>query len=426
MTNEQDGVCKTVLPNGLVVITEPMSHVRSVSVGIWVRTGSRREPEIMGGISHFIEHMVFKGTERRTCEEIAQTMDSVGGLLDAFTTKEIVCFNAKVLDEHLPLAFDVISDMLLRPLFAEPELEREKRVVLEEIKMDEDNPETSANELFLQGIWKGHALGRPILGTRKSVAGFGRDTLMGWFRQCYVPNEILIAAAGNVEHARLVEMAAAQFGNLTSGPDGLREQPPRPLAPIRTKRRRSLEQAHVFVGAPAFSATDPRRYAMAVMNNILGSGMSSRLFQNIRERQGLAYAVMSETMSYRDTGLLSVYAGTSSDKVERLVRSVIDEFRRMKQEPVSEEELSRSKAQLKGSLTLSLESTGARMSNRARQEIYLSQFVPLEEIFAEIDAVSAEQVQQLAQEIFLTDRIALAALGRLQDSFQPTRDLLAC
>jgi predicted Zn-dependent peptidase len=423
--NEQDRLQKTVLPNGLVVISETMPQFRSVSVGIWVRTGSRSEPEDVSGISHFIEHMVFKGTERRSCEEIAATMDSVGGMLDAFTTKEIVCFSAKVLDEHLPLAFDVITDLVLRPLFAAPELEREKRVVLEEIKMDEDNPETSVNELFLQSVWKGHALGRPILGTRKTVEGFGRGSVLDWFRQSYVPNEIVVSAAGNVEHAHLVELAQSAFGTLSSGPDGKRESPPKAHAPIQVRRKRSLEQAHIFLGVPAFAATDPRRYALAVLNNILGSGMSSRLFQNIRERQGLAYAVLSETMPYRDTGLLSVYAGTSGEKVERLVRSVIDEFRRMKEEPVSDEELLRAKAQLKGSLTLSLESTGARMSNRARQEIYFGRFFAMDEIFTSIDAVSSEHVRQLAREIFLTDRIALAALGRL-DGFQPARDLLAC
>lgn len=422
---EVDTLQRTVLPNGLVVISETMPLFRSVSVGIWIKTGSRSEPEAFGGISHFIEHMVFKGTERRSCEEIAGTVDSVGGLLDAFTTKELVCFNAKVLDEHLPLAFEVISDLVLRPLFEAPELEREKRVVLEEIKMDEDNPETSVNELFLQGVWKGHALGRPILGTRQTVKAFGRGNVLDWFRQSYVPNEIVISAAGNVEHARLVELAAAEFGSLTNRPNGNHKTPPKAHAPIQVRRKSSLEQAHVFLGVPAFAATDPRRYALAVLNNILGSGMSSRLFQNIRERQGLAYAVMSETIPYSDVGLLSVYAGTSGDKVEPLVRSVTDEFRRMKQEPVSDEELTRAKAQLKGSLTLSLESTGARMSNRARQEIYFGSFLSVEEIFASIDAVSSEDVRQLAEQVFLTDRIALAALGRL-DGFRPGRELLAC
>ncbi len=425
MTIEQDGVCRTVLPNGLVIISETMRHFRSVSVGFWVRNGSRREPEEMGGISHFIEHMVFKGTERRSCEEIASAVDSVGGLLDAFTTKEVVCFSAKVLDKHLPLAFDVLSDLVLRPVFAADDLEREKRVVLEEIKMDEDNPETSVNELFLQGFWKGHGLGRPILGTRETVEGFGRENVFDWFRKSYVPNQILIAAAGNVEHAHLVDLAMEAFGSLSPSPNGNKELPPKPHALIQVRRKRSLEQVHVFLGVPAFRVADPRRFAMSVVNSILGSGMSSRLFQNIRERQGLAYAVMSDTMPYRDAGLLSVYAGTSGEKVEGLVRSVVDEFRRMKQEPVSAEELQRAKDQIKGSLTLSLESTGARMSNRTRQELYYGKFQPLEEIFASIDQVTAEQVQELSREIFVTSRIALAAFGRL-DGFRPNRDLLAC
>ena len=220
MTNELDAVRRTLLPNGLVVISERMPHFRSVSVGIWVRTGSRREPAERNGISHFIEHMVFKGTARRSCEEIARTMDSVGGMLDAFTTKEMVCFNAKVLDEHLPLAFDVISDMVLDPLFPAQEIEREKSVVLEEIKMDEDNPEAMVNEAFLQSVWAGHSLGRPILGTRETVANFEQVKVFDWFRRSYVPNEIVVSAAGNVEHERLVELAAGACAQLESATGG--------------------------------------------------------------------------------------------------------------------------------------------------------------------------------------------------------------
>ncbi len=425
MNNELDAVRRTVLPNGLVVISERMPQFRSVSVGIWVRTGSRSEPAEINGISHFIEHMVFKGTERRTCEEIAGTLDSVGGMLDAFTTKEIVCFNAKVLDEHLPLAFDVISDMVLRPLFAAPEIEREKLVVLEEIKMDEDNPETQINEEFLQGFWAGHPLGRPILGTRETVEGFEREKVFTWFRRSYTPNEIVISAAGNVDHARLVDLVAGAFGPLPTGNDGHRPIPPKPRAPMVVRRKDGLEQAHVCMGVPAFEAKDQRRYAAALMNNVLGAGMSSRLFQNIRERQGLAYAVFSEFSPYHDAGLFSVYAGTGATKVERVVRSVIGELRRLKEEPVGAEELLRAKQQLKGSMTLSLESTGSRMGNRARQEIYYGRFHTFEEIFAEVDAVTSEEVQQVARELFAPERIALAALGKL-DGFQPDRELLAC
>jgi predicted Zn-dependent peptidase len=423
--NELDAVRRTLLPNGLVVISERMPHFRSVSVGIWVRTGSRREPAERNGISHFIEHMVFKGTGRRSCEDIARTMDSVGGMLDAFTTKEMVCFNAKVLDEHLPLAFDVISDMVLDPLFPAPEIEREKSVVLEEIKMDEDNPEALVNEAFLQNVWAGHALGRPILGTRETVGNFEQVRVFDWFRRSYVPNEIVLSAAGNVEHERLVELAAAAFGKLTSAPNGDHEAPPEPRPAVVVRQKAALEQAHVCMGVPAFSVSDSRRFATALLNTLLGAGMSSRLFQNIRERQGLAYAVFSEMTSYQDTGLLTVYAGTGGDKVEGLVRSVVDEFRRLKREPVSDEELGRAKEQLKGSMTLSLESTGSRMGNRARQEMYFGRFYSLEQIFASVDAVSSEDLQQVAVELFMPERIALAALGQL-DGFRPDRDLLAC
>ena len=425
MTNELDAVRRTLLPNGLVVISERMPHFRSASVGIWVRTGSRREPAERNGISHFIEHMVFKGTARRSCEEIARTIDSVGGMLDAFTTKEMVCFNAKVLDEHLPLAFDVISDMVLDPLFPELEIDREKSVVLEEIKMDEDTPEALVNEAFLQNVWEGHSLGRPILGTRETVANFEQVKVFDWFRRCYLPNEIVVSAAGNVEHERLVELAAAAFGPLESAPNGHMEEPPEPRAPLVVRQKPALEQAHVCLGVPAFSVTDHRRFASALLNTILGAGMSSRLFQNIRERQGLAYAVFSEMTLYHDTGLLTVYAGTGGEKLEGLVRSVMEEFRRFKKEPVGDEELTRAKEQLKGSMTLSLESTGSRMGNRARQEMYFGRFYSLEQIFASVDAVSSEELQQVAGELFTPERIALAALGQL-DGFRPNRDLLAC
>jgi predicted Zn-dependent peptidase len=425
MTNELDAVRRTLLPNGLVVISERMPQFRSVSVGIWVRTGSRSEPAEMNGVSHFIEHMVFKGTERRSCEEIAGTLDSVGGMLDAFTTKEMVCFNAKVLDEHLPLAFDVISDMVLRPLFAATELEREKHVVLEEIKMDEDNPETLINEAFLQGFWEGHSLGRPILGTRETVEKFERAGVSEWFRRWYTPNEIVISAAGNVEHARLVDLAMGAFGLLPSGSDGYRRIAPQPRAPVVVRHKEGLEQAHVCMGVPAFPVGDPRRFAAALLNNVLGAGMSSRLFQNIRERQGLAYAVFSEWSAYHDAGLFSVYAGTGADKAERVVRSVIGELRRLKDEPVSAAELLRAKQQLKGSTTLSLESTGSRMGNRARQEIYFGRFHTIEEVFALVDRVTSEELQAVARELFQPERIALAVLGRL-DGFRPDRELLAC
>jgi len=425
MGDDLRDIQKRVLPNGLVVITETMPHVRSVSVGIWIRTGSRREPSELNGISHFIEHMVFKGTERRTAEEIARSMDSVGGMLDAFTAKELVCFNARVLDEHLPIAFDVISDLVLRPRFAEEDIAKEKQVVLEEIKMDQDDPDYLVHEIFTQNFWRGHSLGQPILGTRETVRGFTRESLFACFRPWYAPNNTVITAAGHLDHARLVEMAEREFAGFKPAAADGADAPPRTHARITTRTKSELEQVHICLGVPSYPLAHERRFAAAVLNNILGGGMSSRLFQNIREKQGLAYAVFSELSPYRDTGLLSVYAGTARETAGDVVRLVIKEFRSLRQEPVGAEELRRAKDHLKGSLMLSLESTGSRMSHLARQEMYFGRFFTLDEILASIEGVSREDVQQLAQEFFIPEQIGVTVLGNL-DGFHLTRDHLAC
>src|SRR5712692_5923567 len=393
-----NNVHRDVLPNGLVVIPEPMQHVRSVTVGIWVRSGSRAEPAERNGNSHFIEHMVFKGTERRTAEEIARSVDSVGGMLDAFTAKEMICFNAKVLDEHLAIAFDVLSDLLLRPRFADDDIVKEKQVVLEEIKMDQDNPDSLVHEIFTQNFWRDHPLGKPILGTPATVKRFTRDALFGCFRPWYAPNNMVVTAAGHLEHARLLDLVAREFSALGPAEAPAAGSAPRAHARITTKTKRELEQVHICIGVPSYPMAHERRFAAAVLNNILGGGMSSRLFQNIREKQGLAYAVFSELSPYRDTGLLSIYAGTGRENAGQVVRLVTEEFRNLKHQPVNEEELRRAKDNLKGSLVLSLESTSARMSNLARQEMYFGRFFTPDELLASIEQVTREEVQQIAQE----------------------------
>jgi predicted Zn-dependent peptidase len=425
MLNAPRDIEKHVLPNGLVVITESMLHVRSVSVGIWIRTGSRREPAELNGITHFIEHMVFKGTERRSAEEIACSMDSMGGMLDAFTAKEMICFNAKVLDQHLPIAFDVLSDLVLRPRFAEEDIVKEKQVVLEEIKMDQDNPDYLVHEIFTQNFWQGHPLGKPILGTRETVKAFTRESLLACFRQWYAPNNIVITAAGHLEHARLVELVAREFGELAPVPNGHADTAPRAHARITTRTKRELEQVHICLGVPSYPIAHERRFAGSVLNNILGGAMSSRLFQNVREKQGLAYAVFSEMNPYRDAGMLSIYAGTALETAEQVVRLVAEEFRNLKKLPVSEEELRRAKDHLKGSLMLSLESTSSRMSRLARQEIYFDRFFTLDEMLASIEGVTREDVQQIALEFFNSKRIGVTILGNL-GGLNVTRDLLAC
>jgi predicted Zn-dependent peptidase len=412
------------LPNGLVVVTEKMPQVRSASVGIWLGTGSRGESPESNGIAHFIEHMVFKGTERRTAEEIAQSMDSLGGMLDAFTAKEMTCFNAKVLDEHLPLAFDVLSDLVLRPRFEPEDIVKEKQVVLEEIKMDEDNPENVIHEMFTQNFWRGHPLGLPILGTPETVPQFSRETLLERFHSWYTPNNMVITAAGNLEHARLIDMAARAFSEAPRAGDGKTHTPPQSHASVEQRHKPELEQAHIVLGVPSYPLAHERRYAASLLNIILGGGMSSRLFQNIRERQGLAYAIFSEVSPYTDSGVLSVYAGTSPESAELLIRSVVQEFRQIRREAVSDAELRRAKDHLKGSMMLSLESTSARISNLARQVMYFDRFLSFDEMLASIEIVTREEVLSIAQDFFAPGRLALTVLGNLKD-FRVTPEWLA-
>jgi predicted Zn-dependent peptidase len=425
MTTEARDIQKRVLPNGLVVLTEPMHHVRSVSVGVWIRTGSRREAPEENGLAHFIEHMVFKGTERRSAEDIAREMDSVGGMLDAFTSKEQICFNAKVLDEHLPIAFDVIADLILRPKFDSDDVKKERQVVLEEIKMDLDNPEYLLHDIFTRGFWPEHPLGRPILGTPETVRKFNREALRNRFRHWFAPDRLVLSAAGNVTHESVLELVEREFGGLST--DGRLEEGSAPStnAPIHLESKRDLEQVHVCIGVPSVPLAHERRFGVAVMNNLLGGGMSSRLFQNIREKQGLAYAVFSELTPYSDAGMLTVYAGTAKETVGQVIDLVIKEFRTLKESPIAEEELLRAKNHLKGSLMLSLESTSARMSNLARQELYFGKFYSLDEILKSIDAVTREEVQSLAREFFRPEQIAVTVLGPL-NGFTLDRSRLSC
>ena len=412
------------LPNGVVIVTEKMPHVRSVSVGIWLATGSRAESPDRNGIAHFIEHMVFKGTRKRTAEQIAQSVDSVGGMLDAFTAKEMTCFSAKVLDEHLPVAVDVLSDLVLHPRFDPEDIAKEKQVVLEEIKMEEDNPEYLIHELFTQNFWRGHPLGRPILGTPETVSQFSQDAAFESFGEWYAPNRVVVTAAGNLEHGRLVDLVATEFDGAARSSAPVKPKPPENQATIEQRDKKELEQVHIVLGVPSYPLAHERRYAASLLNVILGGGMSSRLFQNIRERQGLAYAIESDLSPYTDSGVLSVYAGTSRESAAQLIRSVSDEFRSVRNDGVSAEELRRAKDHLKGSMMLSLESTSSRMSNLARQTMYLHRFISLDEMLSSIEKVTREEVHAIARDFFEPSRITLTVLGSL-NGFRASRDLLA-
>jgi predicted Zn-dependent peptidase len=415
----------TTLSNGVRVITEAMPHVRSVAVGIWIGTGSRRETPERNGISHFIEHMLFKGTVRRSAEDIARSVDSIGGNLDAFTAKELVCFNTKVLDQHLSLAFDVLADLVLNPLFREEDIEKEKGVILEEIKMEADSPDYLVHEIFSANFWKDHPLGKPILGTRETVKRFDRNAVMEYYSAAYVPSGLIVTAAGNLTHERLVALVREHFEDQKPGAPLPPETAPNTHARIALRSKKSLEQVHLCLGVPSYPLPHQERFACYVLNTLLGGGMSSRLFQNIRERQGLAYAVFSELNPYRDTGCLSIYAGTSLESARQVVESILKEFRQLKENPIPDEELRRAKDHLKGSLMLSLESTASRMSNLARQEMYFGRFFTLDELVESIESVTAGDVQRIAQTFFDPKQIALTILGNLEN-FRIGREDFVC
>ncbi|OLD20570.1 MAG: peptidase M16 [Acidobacteria bacterium] len=425
MVEEKRNIHREVLPNGLIVLTEEMQHIRSVSIGIWIKTGSRDEDLQWNGISHFIEHMVFKGTKHRSAEEIARQVDSIGGNMDAFTAKECVCFNVKVLDDHLPIAMDVLSDLVLNPVFDGADITRERGVILEEIKMDEDSPDYLVHEIFTQNFWKDHPLGKPILGTKETVKKFEQPVVLDFYGQRFAPGNLIICAAGNLKHAQFVELVNKHFAQMPPKKNGFHSPQPKIVPRIIMRNKKALEQVQICVGVPSHPIAHGKRYASYILNTLLGGGMSSRLFQNIRERQGLAYAIYSDLNPYRDTGCLSVYAGTSRESAGKVVQSIVSEFRKLKTETVPPEELRRAKDQLKGSLMLSLESSTARMSNLARQEMYFDRFYTLDELIEKIEGVTAEELKELAEQFFHTDSIAVTVLGNL-NGLKLTREQLAC
>jgi predicted Zn-dependent peptidase len=424
MTNERN-LRRTVLPNGLIVLTERMDHLRSVAMGVWIKSGSRCETAESNGISHFVEHMLFKGTRSRTAQQIAREMDSIGGNLDAFTGKETICFNVKSLSDHVPIALDVLTDLVLNPVFAPADIERERGVILEEIKMDEDNPDILVHELFTQSFWRDHPLGKPILGTKATVANLDQKSLFDYHSDRFHGGNIVFSAAGHLDHDHFAAAVAGKFSSLAGG-ETLHELPaPEASARIVLRNKKSLEQVQICLGLPAPPITDESRYATLILNTVLGGGMSSRLFQTIREERGMAYSIYSDLAPYRDTGTLMVFAGTSADKALEVVDLILAEFRGLKQDLLPPEELTRAKDQLKGNILLGLESSNARMANLARQEMYFHNFMTVEEVIARIEAVEASEVQSMAQRLFDQDKIAVTLLGRL-DGVKLTRSRLVC
>jgi predicted Zn-dependent peptidase len=395
-----------------------MPGLRSATIGIWLRRGSRHESEAENGICHFIEHAVFKGTKRRTALDIAIESDRLGGNLDAFTMHEMTGFTMKVADRGVSKAFDLVSDMLGNPRFEREDLEREQRVIIEEMKMVEDTPDEFLGELFNAAYFPGHPLGRPIEGTEATVSSFDRDRTADFHAREFVPRNMVMAAAGNINHEELVKMAAEAFQNLEAPAEAAPEDAhyagaPKPAAPILIERKRELEQAHLLIAAPWTDARHEDRFAGSLLANIIGGTTSSRLWQSIREERGLAYAVGAGASSYTDAGIFHIYAGTSPEQLDEVVDLSLAELRRVVHESVTEDELRLAKDQTVSSILLSLESSNVRAGALARQVIVHGHRITPDEIIRRLEEVTVEDIRRVAQTYFKTDAMSLAALGNL-------------
>ncbi len=415
---------KTVLDNGIRVVSHEMKDHRSVSLGIWVENGSRHESAPQNGISHFIEHLLFKGTERRTAAQIAEEMDAVGGVINAFTSKEQTCYYAKVRDENVPLAIDLLSDIFLHSSFDPEEIERERSVILQEISQTEDTPDDYVHDLFSADFFKDHPIARPICGRQETVSRFQRQDFVDFFHTRYRPGRVVVSAAGNIAHDALVDAMTMRLGAVGDGEPPVQaildgERKPQMGAGVYPHVK-DLEQAHLCLGMAGVAQSDPERYAVHVLNTLLGGGMSSRLFQEIREKRGKAYSVYSFSSSYKDVGYLGVYAGTSVESAEEVVDLIVKELNKLAAGEVSEDELTRTRGQLVGSMLLGLESTDSWMSHIARNEIYYGQTVTTEEICQRIRAVARDDVIRLADRLFRPETMTLTLLGDFKDEVKLT------
>lgn len=395
---------KSELKNGIRLVTERIPYVRSISIGAWLVVGSRDESDETNGISHYIEHMLFKGTTNRTASEIAESLESVGGQLNAFTGKELTCFYAHILDEHLPIAVDVISDILSNSVFDESEMEKEKRVILEELNMLEETPEEMIHEYFVDDLYPDHSLGLSIIGKREIISGFTQQDILGYISKNYSATRLVIAAAGNVDHQELVRLVERRFAAFTDRGSRDYQPPSGPHSGANVVENGAI-QAHVCMGTHSYSYRNPKKFGLLILNTLLGAGMSSRLFQNIREKYGLAYSVYSFLDFLYDTGMFGVYIGTDKQKIDDSLELIKNELQNFKEQPVSGAELQRTKSQLKGNLMLGLESTASRMSRLAKMEIYLNDYFTLDDTLNEIEQVTQDDILAIANELFDSDRL---------------------
>ena len=403
---------KTVLDNGMRVVTERIPYLHSVSMGIWLNVGSRDETENESGLTHFIEHMLFKGTEKRSAREIAKQLDAVGGMSNAFTSKENTCFHAKVLDTHLPLVVDILSDIFLHSVFDHAEVEREREVILEEINMVEDTPDEYVHILFNRNFWDGNPMARPIFGNINTVQSFTQEMILGYLNRGYHPDRIVLSAAGNVKHAEFLDLVEPAFSNIKRHSYSLNRKVPH-INPRVDLYPRDLEQIHFCLGTRGTSLVEKERYSCSILNVILGGSMSSRLFQEVRERRGLAYSIYSFLSSHTDAGMVGIYGAVRPHNIMETLEVIRDEIGRFKKEPISRAELGAAKEHIKGGIYLAAENTDNRMSRLAKNEIIFDRFVPYEEIEAGLEGVTVEEVQSLAQQLFRPEFMSLVLLGQV-------------
>lgn len=411
----RENIEETRFDNGLVVLTDKMPGVRSATLGFFFRVGARHEPVGLHGISHFIEHCVFKGTAKRTALDIAIEQDRLGGNFDAFTSHEETGFAIKVIDDQLPRAFDLISDMLTNAMFDEKDLKAEQKVIIEEMKMVEDSPEEYLGDLFNEAFFVDHPLGRNIAGTPESVRSFNHEITRNYHEQVFNASNLVIAAAGNVEHSEIVDLASSAFGSSQATRQAGMLAAPVMASPFLIKQRKDLEQAHMIVAVPFPAATDERRYAADVTSNIIGGGTSSRLWQKVREERGLAYSVGSSTAMYQDCGVFSVYAGTSPEQTKEVLDLIVDEIRDVAANGVTSDELELAKQQARASLLMGLEDSASRAAALAQCEMVHGRQISTEETLEKLDAVSLEDCANISNEFFVAENLAFAAIGDIDE-----------
>jgi len=410
---------RLVLDNGIRIVAERMTGVKSVSIGLWVNIGSRDETAEEHGLSHFLEHMFFKGTRRRSAKEIARKIDALGGELNAFTSRETTTFYAKVLDDHLPHAVDILSDNFHRSVFDPREIAKEKEVVIEEIKMVEDDPEDLVHEMHLAEVWRKNPLGRPILGTRETVSGITRSKILKFLARTYDPKQIVIAVAGHFKTSALMTLLGGAFEKYRADATAVTPRDAPEIHPHVQVKRRKLEQVHLCVSLPGLSDTDPNRYALAVLNTILGGSVSSRLFQEVRERHGMAYSIYSSLSSYQGGGLVTLYAATRAQNTHKVLDLILKALRGIKENGIDTIELEEAKNHIKGSMMLGMESTSSRMGRLAKNEIRFGRDFSLSSVLRQIDKVQKRHVHHLADRFFDLRLLSLTAIGNIDASDLP-------